>query len=147
HASSILYSGASPDACSGSSCSASATFTIIDSNDFQITLNNTIPVISNASQLLTDLSFSLTAFNVTMTNSSGTFIDISSHGNVSVLGTYSTGWGFGNSGAANQWLLCIICGDGVWADGAQPSEGIIDNQSSYASANGSIDGNSAHNPF
>jgi hypothetical protein len=60
----------------------------------------------------------------------------------------STGWGFGtNSGG---FILCNVCPGGVTfqtSASATPSHTIITTQSSYSTANGSITGNGAHNPF
>jgi hypothetical protein len=98
--------------------------------------------------LVTDLEFSLTAWSVAESGSNGIFVDIGGTGVPTVGSTGDTGWGFGsNNGAANNWLLCVICGHGVTDTSPGPSQGIIDNQASYASANSSIDGNGPHNPY
>jgi hypothetical protein len=148
-ASSFSFNASSSTACGvGSPCSGSVLFTVIDAHDFSVTLDNTLSAIKNAGQLVTDLEFSLTASSVAESGSSGTFIDINGTGVPTVGSTGATGWGFGsNNGAANEWLLCVICGHGVTDTSPGPSQGIIDNQASYASANSSIDGNGPHNPF
>jgi len=135
-------------------CSASALFTVVNANpnEFTVTLSNTLTSIRDAGQLVTDLGFTLSATTPTLFSSSGTFVNIgpTSGGGVPTVGiTGATGWGFGsnNDAVANNWLLCIICGNGVSAGGAQPSQGIIDNEAMYSSANASIAGNGPHNPF
>jgi hypothetical protein len=145
-ASTIVLTATSTDGCGGNACSGTATINIIDANDFTITLDNTLTSIMDAGQLLTDFEFSLDG-TVTMTGSNGSFINIASDGSVTSAGSGSTGWGFGVDSVTGDWLLCIICGNGVSADGSQPSQGIVPTQSDYASANPSIDGNSPHNPF
>jgi len=149
HASSFSFTASSSSVCGvGNPCSGSALFTVIDAHDFSVTLNNTLSSITDAGQLVTDLEFSLTASSVTESGSIGTFVNISGAGAPTVGSTGATGWGFGsNNGAADAWLLCVICGHGVTDTSPGPSQGIIDQQASYASANSSIDGNGPHNPF
>jgi hypothetical protein len=148
-ASSFSFTASSSTACGvGNLCSGSALFTVIDAHDFAVTLNNTLSSITDAGQLVTDLEFSLTASSVAQSSSSGTFVNINGIGVPTVGSTGATGWGFGsNNGAADDWLLCVICGHGVTDTSPGPSQGIIDHQASYASANNSIDGNGPHNPF
>ena len=148
-ASSFSFIASSSTACGvGSPSSGSVLFTVIDAHDFSVTLDNTLSSIKDAGQLVTDLEFSLTASSVAEFGSSGTFVNINGTGVPTVGSTGATGWGFGsNNGVADSWLLCVICGHGVTDTSPGPSQGIIDNQASYASANSSIDGNGPHNPF
>jgi hypothetical protein len=146
----FLFVATSSTICGVDPCSASALFTVLTTNSFSVTLNNTLSSITDAGQLVTDLEFTLPASTVTLSSSSGTFVNISGAGVPTVGSTGATGWGFGsnNDAVANNWLLCIICGNGVSTPGgAQPSQGIIDTQASYSSANASIAGNGPHNPF
>ena len=148
-ASSFSFTASSSSACGvGNPCGGSVLFTVIDAHDFSVTLNNALSSITDAGQLVTDLEFSLTASSVAESGSNGIFVDIGGTGVPTVGSTGDTGWGFGsNNGAANNWLLCVICGHGVTDTSPGPSQGIIDNQASYASANSSIDGNGPHNPY
>jgi uncharacterized protein (TIGR03382 family) len=148
-ASSFSFTASSSSGCGvGNPCGGSTLFTVIDAHDFSVTLNNVLSSITDAGQLVTDLEFNLTASSVTESGSSGVFINIAGTGVPTVESTGATGWGFGsNNGSANNWLLCVICGHGVTDTSSGPSEGIIDDQASYASANNSIDGNGPHNPF
>ena len=134
----------------GNPCSASAQFSVIDANSFSVTLSNTLSSITDAGQLVTDLEFTLPASTVTLSSSSGTFVNISGAGVPTVGSTGATGWGFGsnNDAVANNWLLCVICGNGVSTlPHVAPSQGIIDTEAVYSSANPSIAGNGPHNPF
>jgi len=149
-AASFTYEATSSTVCgTGLMCDGSATFTVTGTNTFTVTLNNLLTDIRSAGQLVTDLYFSLGADTVTLDSSNGTFVNVASDGTPTVGSTGTLGWGFGNNnGIANTWLLCVICGNGVAADpGVPPSQGIIDVQSSYASANNSITGNDPHNPY
>jgi hypothetical protein len=144
----ILYSATSSSACGpGNTCSAAAMFTIIDANHFTISLSNTLASINDSKQLLTDLDFTLTAPSVNLSASNDTFVTVDNKGAPTIGGSGATGWGFGkDNGVANRWLLCVICGNGVSDTASQTSQGIIDMQASYASANGTI-GTAPNNPF
>ncbi|HYL37391.1 MAG TPA: hypothetical protein VEV17_15865 [Bryobacteraceae bacterium] len=131
----------------GEAVDASASF-CATAGQVVITLTNLQTGIVDAGQLLTDLQFSMNTADTsaTLSSSSANFILIGSGGAVTPDGSGATGWGFGSGtlGTGN-YLLCIICGDGVTAT-AQPTEGII-GPGPYTSANGSIANNPAHNPF
>ena len=149
-ASSFTYEATSTTVCgTGLMCDGSATFTVTGTNTFTVTLNNLLTDITSAGQLVSDLYFSLDASTVTLDSSNGTFITVAADGTPTVGANGATGWGFGsNGGTAGTWLLCVICGNGVSADpGVPPSQGIIDVQGSYSTANDSITGNGPHNPF
>jgi hypothetical protein len=149
-AASFTFEATSNTVCgTGLMCDGSATFTIVDANTFTVTLNNLLTDIRSAGQLVSDLYFNLDGGTVSLAGSNGTFISVDGSGNPTVGTTGSTGWGFGApTGTTNTWLLCVICGNGVSADsGVPPSQGVIDVQGSYASANNSIVGNDPHNPF
>jgi hypothetical protein len=133
----------------GESVSGTAVFNVTGANSFTITLSNTLSSIHDAGQLLSDLDFGLSgAGAVTESGATGTFINIDGSGNATLASPQpAVGWGFGTDTSTGNWLLCIICGNGVSANGAQPSQGIVPNESSYASANNSIAGNKPHDPF
>ena len=69
--------------------------------------------------------------------------------NGSLLGAVSpTAWGAGTS--SGEFVVCVICAGGVTiAPTAQPSQTIIGGTGigTYATVNGSINGNGPHNPF
>jgi hypothetical protein len=143
----ITYTTPSGSSANGETVSASAVFNVTDANHFTITLNNTIgSALHSAGQLLSDLEFNVTAANLTMTSSNGQVVTINDNGSTTPGANVSTGWGFGSTGG-NSFLLCIICGSGVSASGAQPAHTIIPTGSSFSNANNSIAGNGPHNPF
>jgi len=134
--------------------SGSATFNF-SNGGFTVTLLNTTPTL-DAADLLTDLIFNLsgTTSNVTLTGTAGQLVNVDATGAVTnVSGT--AGWGFGTytGGTFNgEFLLCTICGAGVTETAANASQGILgpgtgSGSTPYSTANGSIDGNGAHNPF
>jgi hypothetical protein len=148
-AASFTFDASSTALCpaTGQTCSGTALFTIDNANQFTVTLSNDATSILSAGQLLTDLVFSVDGGTVTLKSSSGEFVDISSSGVPTTSGPGTLGYGFGSTGS-NTYLLCVICGNGVKASpGVPPSQGIIDIQGSYATANSSITGNDPHNPF
>jgi hypothetical protein len=150
NAASFTFSGTSTTACgTGNTCAGTAVFNITGTDTFTITLTNDVTSIKDAGQLLTDVYFTLASTGTTLDSSNGNFINIASDGTTSSAGSGSTGWGFGsNNGVSGTWLLCIICGNGVSTPtGAQPSQGIVDNEAVYSNANPSIAGNGPHNPF
>jgi len=132
HGSVFTFTAASPDACAGRPCSASAVFTIVDANDFTITLYNTFSPINDSNQLVTDLVFTLTASDVTMTDSNANYVNIDSSGVPHPAGSGPTGWGFGATTQADNWLLCVVCFDNVKPT-AQTTQGILPDQPSYVS--------------
>jgi len=126
---------------------ATAVFTVMDAHDFSVTLYNTETPMRSAGQLLTDLefdySFAQQNLNTSMTESHGQQIYVDRDGTTALGHSGSTGWGFGWTG--NDFLLCIICTDGIRAAGT-PEDGII-GPGPYGNANSSIAGNGAHNPY
>jgi hypothetical protein len=114
-----------------------------------VTLQNLTSNIQDASQLLSDLQFTLSSGGTaTLGSSSGQEVTVDKNGVPTTGSTVSTGWGFGtNSGG---FILCNVCPGGVTFQTlatTTPSNTIIPTQSSYSTANGSITGNGAHNPF
>jgi hypothetical protein len=154
-AATFLYTSTSATGCGaapGEPCSAQALFTVVNAHEFTITLTNTTNPIHDAGQLLTDVEFTIAqGGTVTEKSSNGTIINIAGNGSFSVVTTGETGWGFGNNQGAGltaaDWMLCVICGTSGVSAAATPTHGIVDAQSNYASADGSIDGNSGHDPF
>jgi len=123
--------------------SATATFTT-GTNFLNITLTNLEVNPTDVSQLLSNLEFTLSngATSGTLFSSSGTLITVNTGGTVSFNGSGSTGWGLNNNVAGGLQLDAIgFIGPKGLIIGPPNASGI------YSNANGSIDGNSAHNPF
>jgi PEP-CTERM motif-containing protein len=129
----------------GQPVSAQADFSF-SGTTLTITLTNTLPGITNAGQLLTDIFFTLSAAGTpSLSSQAGDLIDIDKNGVVTDLGSSSLGWGFGSAtvNSMSGFELCVICQGGLTAS-ATPSEGIL---GPSPNGNGSIDGNKPHNPF
>jgi MYXO-CTERM domain-containing protein len=113
---------------------------------FTITLNNLLPDINNAGQLVTDVQFTTALAGISLTSSSGTEVTIDGSGNPTVGSSpVETGWAAGSI-STNTWLLCVICTGNVHSS-VTPSHGIVPIEGSYSSGNGSIKNNGPHNPF
>ena len=143
-ASPIVFQTATGASTSGGPVSASASFSMSSPGSLKITLNDTLPNPNNVSQLLSGFSFSIPGFTTgTLTSSSSTEVNVATGGTFNLGTAATTGWilqpGFD---------LCDICSSGK---GALVPGGLIigppDSSNLYANANGSIAGNSAHNPF
>lgn len=128
---------------SDGSVSASAVFTT-SANALTITLNNLYANPTAVAQLISGLDFSISGFSTgSLTSSSGEEVTVASDGTPSLGSTVATGW------ALSGFELCVICTSGVSTVG--PEHLIIGPPlmpaDTYAAANGSIAGNSPHNPF
>ena len=127
----------------GQPVSATATITTAAGGIVTVSLTDTLVSTFDAGQLLSDLFFTLsaaptTALSTTATpgSTSGGLIDISGTGAVSAdAGSYAT-WALTSSGS-------VIHLDSL-AGGATQT---IIGPGPFAGSNGSIDGNSGHNPF
>ena len=122
--------------------SATAEFTT-GSNSLFISLTNTLANINSVGQALSDLAWTFdgTLVGTSMSASSGNLISIAADGTYTSLGLDSTGWELDATGLR----VCALC-----ADVAGPSRLIVgppDANNVYANANGSIAGNTPHNPF
>lgn len=133
---------------SGGAVSASADFSL-SGNTLTLTLTNNQASITDAGQLLTDISFTLSSGSASLGTQTGDLITIANDGSVTNLGSATLGWGFG--GLNGGYELCVICSTGTTfttKPTATPKEGIIGPGPFPGSNNGnSIDGNGAHNPF
>lgn len=132
----------------GRPVNASATFTT-GAGTVSITLNDLQANPIDVAQLISDLQFSLTGLTGTSSlfTSFGETVIIHSNGTASTVETDPTGWGFGTFGTG--LILCDICPGGATLstnNAAQPFHTII-GPGPYTSANGSIGGSAAHNPF
>jgi hypothetical protein len=147
-ASSVTFSTPSGSQAGGENVSATATFTITSGN-LDITLQNTASSITDAGQVLSGLQFALSSGGTaSLSSSSGQEVTIASTGTPTLGSIGSTGWGFGTKGSS--FIVCDICTSGVTFSTnptVTPSNTIIPTETSYSSANGSIKGNGAHNPF
>jgi hypothetical protein len=147
-ASSITFSTPSGSQAGGENVSATATFTATTGN-LAITLQNAESSIHDAGQVLSGLQFVLSSGgSATLSSSSGQEVTIANNGTPTLGSVSSTGWGFGTTGGS--FILCDVCSGGVSFSTnptATPSNTIIPTETSYSSANGSIKGNGAHNPF
>ena len=138
---------AGSNSASGSPVSAQADFTT-GAGTLTITLRSllTNAQMLNASQLLSDLFFTLSTGQTTGTlaSSSGTSENIDAAGNGVAAGVISTGWVLQNNTPAGSFHLCNIgCAGAI-----TPSNTIVGGAPGlYANANSSIAGNGPHNPF
>jgi hypothetical protein len=132
----------------GRPVSAQADFTFgtgANANQISITLTNLLANPTDVSQLISDLFFTLSN-NATTTGStgSGTGVNIASNGTASSAGSLTTVWTTTNTSANTIHL------DDLGAGASGPANLIIGPAGPggvYTNANGSIAGNSAHNPF
>jgi hypothetical protein len=110
----------------------------------QITLTDNLANPKSVGQLISDLQFSLsgvTGLSLSSMSSAGITID-GNHTSTTDT-TVNSGWIEGAYGSG--FLLCVICAESFPKDDA-PAELII-GPGPYTNANGSIAGNSPHNPF
>jgi len=91
---------------SGDQVSATAVFTIVDANDFTITLTNTTSM-QYLDQLLSGMSFTFSSTGVVLVGSNGEFMLVNADGSVTELSSGTTGWGF--EATSNGWILCAEC--------------------------------------
>jgi len=135
---------------SSGTCKGEAVFNYTPgASSFTITLNNLLPDIKDAGELLTDVQFTTTLAGLALTSSSGIPVNIDGSGNATVGSAITTGWAFGSIGPnPNTWLLCVICrgNTGDPSTSTAPAHGIVPNEASYPNANNSIAGNGPHNP-
>lgn len=129
---------------SDGSVSAMAMFSLVNTNQLQITLTDTLANPTSAGQLLSDLQFSLSGVsNLSLSSMSGPEVSITGGGTAASAGTATSGWVEGAFGSGD--MLCVICANTL-PQSAAPTELII-GPGPYTNANGSIAGNPAHNPF
>jgi hypothetical protein len=133
----------------GQPVDASATF-ITGSGTLSITLSDLLANPTDVAQLLSDLKFDVTIGNTSLAtvntgSSSGALINIDGSGNPTSAGTATPGWVIDSGSPAGMIHL-----DDLGAGAAGPKHLIIGPPGTggvYSAANGSIAGNSAHNPF
>ena len=130
---------------------ASATFALVNGNQLQITLTDNLANPKSVGQLISDLQFSLSGVTgLSLSSMSSTGITINGNHTPTTDGTVNSGWIEGVFGSG--FLLCVICAHEDGGDphdfpkDAAPAELII-GPGPYTNANGSITGNSPHNPF
>ena len=126
--------------------SAQATFHQGGGNLLQITLKN-LQSTSNVGQGISGIQFQIydsngNVFNVTgsITAQNNSLIRVGGGGSVTSLGTSPTGWGLSNNGPS--FTLTAL---GFTGNGTNPPDELI--LGSLNDPNGSIAGNSPHNPF
>ena len=145
---SYSYSGLNPN--SGEQVNATAAFTTNANGTISVTLNNLLSNPNSISQLISDLRFTVGGLSTTgalLTTSSGTELTVNANGTYSTGGSVATGWGLTSPAASTLYLNVLGTPTG-------PEHLIIGTSSTnnyttgtYSNANGSIAGNSAHNPF
>jgi hypothetical protein len=141
-----------PDSGTTRPVSATATFTTKD-GEIDISISNTLANPSDANQLLSDLSFTVSnAFYPTTSPYTGmtsagiqrTVTSKTVGGYTDSSTTVSTNWAFTNTSTS-------IHLDGIAGDSSGQASGTIigppDANGAYSAANGSIVGNPGHNPF
>jgi hypothetical protein len=143
HANVITFSGSG--SVNSETASASAAFTYTPgATGFTVTLSNT-SLVHSAGNLLSDLEFTLAAGTVALSSSSATEVTVSGSGVITPGSTVSTGWGFGNTGGSN-FLLCIICGNGVTPGAITPAH-TITSTTIAGNVTPSASGSGPHSPF
>jgi hypothetical protein len=141
--------------CTGAGCSTTnVTGTIVAGNGtVTITLNNNLTnaQVVGVIQNVSGVYFQVSGYNLGAVSLSGSSsaqsTNIDSNGNAALAGAVNpTGWAAGHSGSTVT--ACVICAFGI-SSPAGPDQTIIGGTGSgtYANANGSIAGNSPHNPF
>lgn len=133
---------------SGGSVSAQAQFAI-SNGSVQITLENLQADPTDVAQNLSDLAFAFSSGQTagTLLSSSGQERAVSSNGTYSDGPTVATGWALENSFALTSWTGLRLHLLGTPTAPIHTIIGPPDGSGVYSSANGSIAGNSAHNPF
>jgi hypothetical protein len=123
---------------------ATATFSLVNGNELQIVLADTLANPTSAGQLLSDLQFSIAGVtNLSLVSESAQSVTISGSGTATTGGTVTSGWIEGSY--QGGFLLCVICAP-TFGQTAGPANLII-GPGPYTNANGSIAGNGPHNPF
>jgi PEP-CTERM motif len=140
-----------PGSTTSAPVNASATFNTNTSGVLTVTLTDLQANPTDVAQLISDLQFTLSGLTgltgSTTFSSSGQDITVNSGGTFALGGTVSTGWAESNFGTG--LILCVICPGAVPSPGITPAHLIIGppGGATYSNANGSIAGNSPHNPF
>jgi len=139
-------SGANPN--SGQTLSANAAFTT-SLNAINVTLNNTLSNPNDVSQLISDLRFTIsgTTTGATLASSSGTELNVATNGTYALGSTVATGWGLTTPTTSTIYLNVLGTAVGPEHLIIGPSNNGSFLGGTYSNANGSIAGNSAHNPF
>lgn len=140
----VFQTASSATNSTGQPVSASATFSL-SANTLVIQLTDTLANPTDVAQLISGLSFTLSngLTSGTLSGSAANFLNVNADGSFTNAGNGLTGWvlqpGFD---------LCDICSSG---GGSSVPAGLIigppDSNGVYSNANGSIAGNSPHNPF
>ena len=134
----------------GNPVSASATLTT-GAGTVTLTLSNTLANLTDAAQLLTDFFFTLdsgTTSSTTISTSASQDITVNANGSFTLGGIVAPGWGL-DLAVPGTIHICDI-GTGPCTGPFTPAHGLIGAPGpggTYSNANGSIAGNSAHNPF
>jgi hypothetical protein len=121
--------------------SATASFSS-SAGGLALTLTNTFASsIGSVGQVLTGISFDVAGLSSSGTASyvSGTLIEVANGGGVSAASESELAWNVDHPASSTLYLSVF--------GGGQPDYGLLNQQLDYASANGSIAGNSPHNPF
>ena len=141
---SAIYTTSAGATVSDGAVDASATFALVNGNQLQITLTDNLANPKSVGQLISDLQFSISGVTgLSLSSMSSTGITINGNHTPTTDGTVNSGWIEGVFGSG--FLLCVICAPSFPKDAA-PAELII-GPGPYTNANGSIAGNSPHNPF
>jgi hypothetical protein len=128
--------------------SAQATFHQSGANLLQISLQN-LQTTSNVGQGISGIQFQIcdshgNVLNITgsITTQNNALITVDGSGNVTSLGTQTTGWGLSSTGPSFTMTALGFTGN---TPGALPPDELI--TGALSSPNGSIAGNDPHNPF
>jgi hypothetical protein len=134
----------------GEPVSAAATITTNSNGTVSVTLANTQQMIHSATQLVTDLFFSLSGptTGASISASATQILTVNGDGSVTPIGSGLPGWGI-ETPTPTSIHLCDI-GPGACTDPFTPAHGLIGPAAGgavpYPNANNSIAGNGSHNP-
>lgn len=135
----------------GQNVSATVTFTLT-TDTISLSLDNTLANIGDVGQAISDIFFTVSTgvTGSSETSSFANFVNVADNGSPSSAGSGAALWGFdNNTGTTGQIHLCDI-GPGVCAGAPNATQTILgppDGTGVYSNANGSITGNTGHNPF
>lgn len=126
----------------GGAVAGTIAFTVTAADTLTVAITDTEANPTDVGQLISDLIFNVSGMTgaATLTSSSGQEVSIDKNGNPTLGATGNTMWGI-NSGSGTITLSALLSGPMNLIIGPGGAGGVFTN------ANGSIAGNSGHNPF
>lgn len=129
---------------SGGAVAGTVAFTVTSPGSLTVAITDTEANPTDVAQLVSDLIFNVSGMtsSATMMSSSGQEVNIAKTTGVATLGaTGNTMWGINSSSSGTIILSALLSGPTNLIIGPGGTGGV------YTNANGSIAGNSGHNPF